>query len=80
MPKKEGYLNEINYEPVTEKGKRLQNAFNMLEQKEKIFLKEKNALIKRKAVAQARRKLGLIRPVPIGKRFRSFMNSKIEFK
>lgn len=79
MPKKEGYLNEIDYVPTTHRGKKLMGVLDRLDQRERIYIKEKNALIKRQAVVSAKKRLGIIKPVSPGKKFRSFIGSKIKF-
>lgn len=79
MPDKEGYLNEIDYVPKTQRGKKLMGVLDRLDAKERIYLKEKNALFKRRAVVEAKKRLGIIKPVPAGKKFRSFIGSKIKF-
>ena len=77
MPKKIGYKED--YIPMTPKGKKLETIFDQLEQKERIYQKEKGKMIKRQAVVEAKKRLGLIKPKPISKKFRGFINSKIGF-
>lgn len=78
MPENMGYLND--YEPKTNKGKKLVGIFDRLERREKIYLREMRSKEDREDLELAKRRLGIIRPEPMGKRFRSFMKAKIRFR
>lgn len=77
MPEDIGYL---GYTPSTKKGKNIASLLNKLDQKQMIFLDEKKKLERRRAIKEAKRRLGIIRPKPLGKKFQTFMGSKIRFE